>query len=63
MIVNNFNEIKELLIKEDPNDFWFGQIIKRKKDNPFWLTIKMITGRILNSLKKCYRIRFLQTEN
>ena len=33
MIVNNFNEIKELLIKEDPNDFWFGQIIKRKKDN------------------------------
>ena len=34
MIVNNFNEIKELLIKEDPYDFWFGQIIKRKKDNP-----------------------------
>ena len=34
MIVNNFNEIKVLLIKEDPNDFWFGQIIKRKKDNP-----------------------------
>lgn len=34
MIVNNFNEIKELLITEDPNDFWFGQIIKRKKDNP-----------------------------
>lgn len=34
MIVNNFNEIKELLIVEDEYDFWFGQIIKRKKDNP-----------------------------
>ena len=34
MIVNNFNEIKDLLIVEDEYDFWFGQIIKRKKDNP-----------------------------
>lgn len=34
MIVNNFNNIKKFLQPTNINDFWFGQIIKRKKDNP-----------------------------
>jgi len=34
MTINNINLIKPLLIWEDPNDFYFVQILKRKKENP-----------------------------
>ena len=34
MTINNLNLIKPLLKWEDPNDFYFIQILKRKKDNP-----------------------------
>jgi hypothetical protein len=32
--INNLDIIKPLLIWEDPNDFYFVQILKRKKENP-----------------------------
>lgn len=33
-MVNNFEEIKKLLVFDSPDDFYHVQIIKRKKDNP-----------------------------
>ena len=32
MIVNNFKQVEQFLQPITENDFWFGQIIKRKKD-------------------------------
>ena len=34
MTVNNFQYIEKFLQPTNENDFWFAQIIKRKKDNP-----------------------------
>ena len=34
MTVNNFKYIEKFLQPTNENDFWFAQIIKRKKDNP-----------------------------
>ena len=33
MTINNINLIKPFLIWEAPNDFYFVQILKRKKEN------------------------------
>ena len=33
-MIDNFDKIKSLLRFENDNDFYFLQIIKRKKDNP-----------------------------
>ena len=34
MTINNLEIIKPFLVWEDPNDFYFVQILKRKKENP-----------------------------
>ena len=34
MIMNNFEKIKEILKFENENDFYFLQVLKRRKDNP-----------------------------
>ena len=34
MTINNLELVKPLLKWDDPNDFYFIQVLKRKKDNP-----------------------------
>lgn len=33
-VINNFNAVEYLMNFEDPDDFYFLQILKRRKDNP-----------------------------
>ena len=33
-MIDNFNQIRNLLQFNSPNDFYFVQIIRRKKENP-----------------------------
>ena len=56
MTINNLNIIKQLLKWEDPNDFYFIQILKRKKDNPdhtsYRMQISTYSIRSMESLDK-----------
>jgi len=53
MTINNLNLIKPLLQWDDPNDFYFVTILKRKKDNPEYTSHKtLISAYYISSMEK-----------
>lgn len=52
MIINNFNLLKDIIKPESEDDFWFGQIICRRKDIPdLPRADKLIKSYYINNLE------------
>ena len=50
-MINNFEQIKSLLTFNNPDEFYFCQIIKRKKDNPECKSTHKIKSYYFNTLE------------
>jgi hypothetical protein len=58
MAIDNFSKIKDLLEFENPNSFYFIQILKRRKENPEMRTgVRVINNYYVYSLEDLDKLR------